>query len=114
MSNGILSNNIKTVIFHIATATITLFENFEILPGIYLTLPKSISLYLDMGNLNPSLFLGNVKQNKNTGYYVYSLKSTITVKLFEILQMLPGIFFSYKTKCFPSILIYQIPIQYHI
>jgi len=79
MSDGIMSNNIKSVIFHIASATITLFGNFEILPGIYLTLPKSFPLYLDMGNLNPSLFLGNVKQNKNTGYYVYSKKEVLSL-----------------------------------
>jgi len=66
-----------------------------------------------MANPNPSSFLGYVqcklaKQMKNSDEYSVFHNSTITVNLFEILEILPGIHLEYEIKCVSLILVWPI------
>ena len=77
---------------------------------------KVFSLNFGMGNPNSSTFLGNVqwkvvKQLKNSDFHSIFHNATVTVNLFEILEMLPEMCLTCAIKCFPSILIW--PIQIH-
>jgi len=60
-----------------------------------------------MGNPNPSTFLGNVwwkivKQYKNSDFHSTVYNATVTVNLFEILEILPGIYSTSAINCFPQ------------
>jgi len=44
------------------------------------------------------------KQLKNSDFYSIFHNSTVTAKLFEISEMLPGIHLEYEVKCFPQFL----------
>jgi len=56
---------------------------------------KVFPLNVDIGNPNPSLFLGNVqwklvKQYKNSDFYSIFHIATVIINLFDILELLPG------------------------
>ena len=69
-----------------------------------------------MANPIPSLFLGNVqwnsvKQYNNSDFYIIFHDETITVNLFEILEIFTGMYLTCAIKCFPLIWVW--PIQIH-
>jgi len=74
---------------------------------------RVFSLNYDMGNPNPSLFLGNdqqklVKHYQNSVFYIIFYIATVTINLLGIIEILPGIGLTCAIKCFPSILIWAI------
>ncbi len=76
------------------------------------------SLNFGMGNLNSSIFLGNVqwklvKQLKNSDFQSIFHNATVTVNLFEILEILPGMYLTCAIECFPSILVWAIKMHQH-
>ncbi len=82
------------------------------------TCNKVFSLNFGVAYLNPSLFLGNVqwklvKQLKSSDFHSIYHNTTVTVNLFEILEILPGIYLTCAIKCFPSILVWAIQIHQH-
>ncbi len=67
---------------------------------------KLILLNYDMGHPNPSTFLGNVQWKIVNQFKTVISKSishndaTVSVNLFEILEMLAGIYLTCPIKCF--------------
>jgi len=66
-----------------------------------------------MGNPNSSTFLANVQwkgvnQLKNSDFHSIYHNATVTVNLFEILEILPGMYFTCAIKFFPSNLVWEI------
>ncbi len=79
---------------------------------------KLFSLNFGMSNQNSSTFLANVqckvvKQLKNSDLHSIYHIATVTVNLFEILEILPGMYLPCAIKCFPSILIWAIQIHHY-
>jgi len=79
---------------------------------------KLFSLNFGMSNQNSSTFLANVqwkvvKQLKNSDFHSIYHIATVTVNLFEILEMLPEICWTCAINYFPSSLIWGIQIHHY-
>jgi len=79
---------------------------------------KVFSLNVSMDSPNSSTLLGNVqwklvKQLKNSDFHSIFHNETVTVNLFEILEMLPEMCLTHAIKCFPSILVWPILIHHY-
>ncbi len=61
------------------------------------------------------MFSGSLSNNIKTviSREFYILLTTVTVNLFELLEILPGICLAYRKNCFPSILVWPIQIHNH-
>ena len=69
----------------------------------------AIKIHKILGNVQWKV----VKQLKNSDFQSIYHNATVTVNLFEILEMLPGICLTCAIKCFPSILVWAMQIHQH-
>jgi len=108
------------VFFHNATTvTANLFQILVMLLAMYLTYRIKSFLFL-FGMVNPysSSFLGNiqwkiVEQLKNSGFYIIFHKASVTTNLFDFLEILAEICYTYRIMYFPLMLVWLKQIHHH-